>query len=142
MQLSDDGFNWLMWLLFEQGLWIVWISTPIWWPALRVLIQRGRLPRPLAYITVCAALGYGFVAAVLLVAVVPVKVIGIYLVPQLLEAGIAGGEQLQAADQEMSFLTAALLFSVPFAAIFGSRTLTRRWPALCGLGTSNDRTTG
>ncbi len=142
MQLSDDGFNWLMWLLFEQGLWIAWITTPIWWPALRVLIQRGRLPHPLAYIAVCAALGYGFVAAVLLVAVVPVKVIGIFLVPQLLEAGIAGGGQLQAADRAMTGLTVALLFSVPFSAMFGSRTLTRRWPALCGLGASNDRMTG
>lgn len=142
MQQPDNAFNWVLWLLFEQGLWIAWISTPIWWPVLRVLIQRGRMPHPLAYIAVCAALGCGFVAAVLLVAVVPVKVIGIFLVPQLLEAGIAGGAQLQAADQEMSFLTAALLFSVPFATIFGTRTLTRRWPALCGLVAHDDRMTG
>lgn len=132
MQPSDDGFNWLMWLLLEEGLWIVWVTAPIWWPALRVLAQRGRMPHPLAYIAVSAALSYGFVAAVLLVVVVPIKVIGIFLVPQLLEAGIAGGGQLQAADRAMTGLMVALLFSVPFSAIFGSRTLTRRWPALCG----------
>lgn len=142
MQLSDDEFNWLMWLLFEQGLWIAWISAPLWWPVLRVLAQRGRMPHPLAYIAVSAALGFGFATAVLLVAVVPFKVIGIFLVPQLLEAGIAGGEQLQAADRAMTGLMVALLFSMPFAAIFGSRTLTRRWPALCGLEEHNDRIIG
>ncbi len=133
MQPSDDGFNWLMWLLLEEGLWVAWVTAPIWWPVLRVLAQRGRMPHPLAYIAVSAALGYGFVAAVLLVVVVPFKVIGIFLVPQLLEAGIAGGTQLQAADRAMTGLMVALLFSVPFSAIFGSRTLTRRWPALCGV---------
>lgn len=133
MQLPDDGSNWLMWLLFEQGLWIAWVTAPIWWPVLRVLAQRGRMPHPLAYIAVSAALGYGFVAAVLLVVVVPFKVIGIFLVPQLLEAGIAGGGQLQAADRAMTGLIVALLFSLPFSAIFGSRTFTRRWPALCGV---------
>ncbi len=133
MQPSDDGFNWLMWLLLEEGLWVAWVTAPIWWPVLRVLAQRGRMPHPLAYIAVSAALGYGFVAAVLLVVVVPFKVIGIFLVPQLLEAGIAGGTQLQAADRAMTGLMVALLFSVPFSAIFGSRTLPRRWPALCGV---------
>ncbi|WP_282296288.1 hypothetical protein [Stenotrophomonas sp. PS02289] len=134
MKLPDDELSVLLWVLFEEGLWIAWITTPIWWPVLRVVMQRGRLPHPLAYIAVAAALGYGFVGAVMLIAFVPLKVTGLFLVPQLLEAGIAAGEPLHAADRAITGLMVPLIISLPFTAIFGSITLNRRWRALCGLG--------
>lgn len=33
-------------------LYLLWSTAPIWWPALRVLMHRGRLPHPLANIIV------------------------------------------------------------------------------------------
>ena len=134
MKMPDDEFSLLLWVLFEKGLWIAWIATPIWWPILQVVMKRGRLPHPLAYIAVAAALGYGFVAAVYLVAIVPMQVVGNFFVPQMLEAGIAGGVQLHSASKLMSALAVPLLASLPFSAIFGSLSLNRRWHALCGLG--------
>lgn len=134
MKLPDDEFSVLLWVLFEEGLWIAWIATPIWWPVLRVIMQRGRLPHPLAYIAVAAALGYGFFGAVYLVAILPMQVVANFFVPQMLEAGIAGGVQLHSVSKLMSALALPLLVSLPFSAIFGSITLNRRWRALCGLG--------
>ena len=133
MEMPDNGFNWLLWLFFEQGLGILWVAAPIWWPALRVALQRGRIPHPFAFIIISAAMAYGFVGAVYLVAILPLQAIGIFLVPQMLEAGIAGGAQLQGASKLMSAFAVPLLFSLPFSAIFGSVYLNRRWPALCGL---------
>ncbi|WP_313460241.1 hypothetical protein [Stenotrophomonas sp.] len=132
MHVPDNWFDWLLWLFFEQGLGILWLAVPIWWPALRVALQRGRIPHPFAFITISAALSYGFVGAVYLVAILPLQAVGIFLVPQMLEAGIAGGAQLQGASKAMTALLFPLSISLPFIAIFGSLSLNRRWRALCG----------
>lgn len=132
MQIPDQWFTLLLWLFFEEGLWRVWMSSPLWWPVLKVLLRRDRLPRPATFVVVSAALAYGLIATVSVVVIFPVKVAGLYLTPQFMEAGLPLGPTLTALD---SVVTAALLplaLSLPISAWWISRRLAQRWPRLCG----------
>ncbi|HDS0923154.1 TPA: hypothetical protein QDZ10_001628 [Stenotrophomonas maltophilia] len=132
MQIPDQWFSLLLWLLFEEGLWRVWMSSPLWWAVLKVLLRRDRLPRPATFVVVSAALAYGVIAAVSVVVIIPVKVAGFYLAPQFMEAGLPLGATLTALDNGVTAALLPLAFSLPISAWWISRRLAQRWPRLCG----------
>ena len=132
MQIPDQWFSLLLWLLFEEGQWRIWMSSPLWWAVLKVLLRRDRLPRPTTFVVVSAALAYGVIAAVSVVVIIPVKVAGLYLAPQFMEAGLPLGPTLTALDNGVTAALLPLAFSLPISAWWISRRLAQRWPRLCG----------
>lgn len=131
MQPPADTFHAVLWLLFEEGLWLVWITSPLWWPALKVRFQRERLPHAGTFIVVSAALTFGLMSAATLLVVFPVKVANVYFGQQLTEAGIPLGPLLISADTAVTWMLAPLMISLPVTAWWGSRTLAKHWPRLC-----------
>ncbi len=131
MQPTAETVHWVLWLLFEEGLWWVWITSPLWWPALKVRFRRERLPHPGAFIGVSASLTFGLISAAVLLIVFPIKVANMFLGQQLAEAGIPLGPLLISADTTVTWMLAPLLISLPLSAWWGSRTLAKHWPRLC-----------
>jgi hypothetical protein len=132
MQMPPDTYAWVLWLLFEEGLWLAWVLSPLWWPALKVWLQRERLPYRAAFVVVSAAFSFGLMAAATILAIFPIKVANLYLGQQFVEAGIAWGQLLTRADTTVTGMLVPLLISLPVTAWWGSRTLAKHWPRLCG----------
>ena len=63
--------------------------APLWWPAIVAWRARPALPRPWLFIGVVAALVYGVFSFLAFAIILPVEAYGIFVVPQLEDAGIA-----------------------------------------------------
>lgn len=131
MQMHEENIL-LLQLVLLYGAGILWVTFPLWWPALKVLRQRDRLPHPATYTLVCALLSSGLVTAVALVVILPVRVAGIYFTQQLIEAGIPFGHLLGAADTAVDALTIPLAVLQLVSTWWVSRALVKRWRSLCG----------
>ena len=68
--------------------------APVWWPAIVAHRSRPTLPRRLLFVGVVAALVYGVFSFLLFAVLLPIEVYGIYIAPQLEEAGFANGSAL------------------------------------------------
>jgi hypothetical protein len=68
--------------------------APVLWPAMVVRRVRPALPRRLLFVVVVAALVYGVFSFIAFAILLPIEVYGIYIAPQLEEAGIANGSAL------------------------------------------------
>jgi hypothetical protein len=131
MEMSPETFHALLWLLFEEGLILAWMTSPAWWPVLKALLCRPALPRPVLFVATSAALGYGVTGAAIAIVLVPVSVAGTFLAPQMLEAAVPGGEMLATLQDTMTAALVPLAASLPLSAWWTSRRLAQRWPRLC-----------
>lgn len=68
--------------------------APVWWPAIVARRARPTLPRRWLFVGVVAALVYGVFSFLAFAFLLPIEVYGIYIAPQLEEAGIANGSSL------------------------------------------------
>ena len=64
---------------------------PVWWPAVVVWKARPRVPRRWLFVAAVAALVYGVSSFLAFAVILPIQVYGIFVAPQLQEAGFAYG---------------------------------------------------
>lgn len=74
-----------------HGLVLLWVSVPLWAPALRACLPWRRLPCAGRFTLTVAALVYGAFAACVALVMLPAEVLAIFIGPQLLEMGSPAG---------------------------------------------------
>ncbi|WP_315386235.1 hypothetical protein [uncultured Stenotrophomonas sp.] len=131
MEIPAATFNMLLWHFLEEALILVWVTSPVWWAALKTLIRRTALPRPLLFVATSAALAYGVTGAAYALLLVPATVAGTFLAPQMQEAGVPGGGLLTTIKSTVTGAFVLLAASLPISAWWGSRRLAQRWQRLC-----------
>lgn len=131
MEIPATTFTTLLQLFLEEGVFLLWVTSPVWWAVLKAVLRRISLPRPVLFVATSAALAYGVTGAAMALLLVPVAVAGTFLAPQMLEAGIPGGGLLTTLHSTVTGAYVPLLASLPFSAWWGSRRLAERWTQLC-----------
>lgn len=131
MEIPATTFTTLLQLFLEEGVFLLWVTSPVWWAVLKALLRRNALPRAVLFVATSAALAYGVTGAAITLLLVPATVAGTFLAPQMLEAGIPGGGLLTTLHNTVTGAFVPLALSLPFSAWWGSRRLAERWVRLC-----------
>ena len=110
--------------------WFLLTLAPLIWPVYRA--KKTTLPRPWLFAVVVAALVYGALNFVLLVAVVPIEAYTIFIAPQLEEMGQPYGRLLVKGAR---FVESYWWLLVPpiqlIATVVLTRKLARKWADIC-----------
>lgn len=126
------GETFLAMLAAVAVLYFVVALLPVWWPALRAFRSRPRLPRPFLFVGVVAALVYGVSTFITLVAILPMAMVRIFIVPTLEQAGVGYGTPLGHVSH--LFYEHGWIMLVPIEVLltwYVTRRLAGRWTHLC-----------
>lgn len=105
---------------------------PAWWPALRAFRRKARLPRPLLFVAVVAALVYGVYFLWGCIVLLPLEAYRLFIAPQLQAAGLPHGAWLvRGLDLVGGYgWLAAAAIQLVFTGWL-TRRLAPRWPGIC-----------
>ncbi len=115
-----------------QGLVLLWVSVPLWAPALRACLPWRRLPCAGRFTLTVAALVYGAFAACVALVMLPAEVLATYIGPQLLEMGSPAGRWVSALHADVVVpVFSAFIPALPGVTWVVMLLLARRWPVIC-----------
>lgn len=115
-----------------QGLVLLWVSVPLWAPALRACLPWRRLPCAGTFTLTVAALVYGAFAACVALVMLPAEVLATYIGPQLLEMGSPAGRWVSALHADVVVpVFSAFIPALPGVTWVVMLLLARRWPVIC-----------
>ncbi len=120
-----------------HGLELLWVTVPLWAPALRACLPWRRLPwrrLPCAgrFTLTVAALVYGAFAACVALVMLPAEVLATFIGPQLLEMGAPGGRWVSALHADVVVpVFWAFIPALPGVTWVVMLVLARRWPVIC-----------
>lgn len=115
-----------------HGLVLLWVTVPLWAPALRACLPWRRLPCAGRFTLTVAALVYGAFAACVALVMLPAEVLAIFIGPQLLEMGAPGGRWVSALHADVVVpVFLAFIPALPGVTWVVMLLLARRWPVIC-----------
>lgn len=115
-----------------HGLVLLWVSVPLWAPALRACLPWRRLPCAGRFTLTVAALVYGAFAACVALVMLPAEVLAIFIGPQLLEMGSPAGRWVSALHADVVVpVFSAFIPALPGVTWGVMLLLARRWPVIC-----------
>jgi len=112
--------------------------APVWWPALHARRHTPRLPRPFLFVGTAAALVYGVSTFIMLVAILPMAMVRIFIVPTLEQAGVGYGTPLGHVSH--LFYEHGWIMWVPIEVLltwYVTRRLAGRWAHICAQPAAN-----
>lgn len=114
------------------GLMLLWISVPLWAPALRACMPGRRLPCAGRFTLTVAALVYGAFSAWVLLVMTPVEALSTFIGPQLHEMDLPAGRGLIALHAGFVVpVFAAFVPALPSVTWVVMLLLAKRWPSIC-----------
>lgn len=115
-----------------QGLVLLWVTVPLWAPALRACLPWRRLPCAGRFTLTVAALVYGAFAACVALVMLPAEVLAIFIGPQLLEMGSPAGRWVSTLHTDVVVpVFSAFIPALPGVTWVVMLLLARRWPVIC-----------
>jgi len=115
-----------------DGLVMLWVTVPLWAPALRACLPWRRLPCAGRFTLTVAALVYGAFAACAALVMLPAEMLAIFIGPQLLEMGLPAGRWMSTLHADVVVpVFLAFIPALPGVTWGVMLLLARRWPVIC-----------
>ncbi|MCF7749984.1 hypothetical protein KQ945_04430 [Bacillus subtilis subsp. subtilis] len=127
----------------SQGWLLLWLSVPLWAPALRAVLPWRPLPRAGWFTLTVAGLVYGAFSAWIMLVMTPIGTLATFIGPQLQEMDLPAGRWLIALqDGFVVPVYAAFIPALPSVTWVVMLLLARHWAAVCAAFRRPDAPTG